>query len=166
MFFSGTSWVGVLQLSFCSSYCVVVIFLISVFFFFFSSRRRHTRCREVSWARRCVQETGFGAYAPPDKKLNIFCGTPSYMPPEIVNKREYIGPPVDMWSLGVLLYIMLCGTFPFRGSTETELFHNISKGIYYSPSFVSRQITKILAQLLNIDPECRASSSDISLQDN
>eukprot|EP00831_Metopus_contortus_P055595 TRINITY_DN4710_c0_g1_i9.p3 TRINITY_DN4710_c0_g1~~TRINITY_DN4710_c0_g1_i9.p3 ORF type:complete len:116 (+),score=33.97 TRINITY_DN4710_c0_g1_i9:70-417(+) len=34
------------------------VFLVQFFFFFFSSRRRHTRCREVSWARRCVQETG------------------------------------------------------------------------------------------------------------
>eukprot|EP00831_Metopus_contortus_P082428 TRINITY_DN8904_c0_g1_i6.p4 TRINITY_DN8904_c0_g1~~TRINITY_DN8904_c0_g1_i6.p4 ORF type:complete len:116 (-),score=56.06 TRINITY_DN8904_c0_g1_i6:163-510(-) len=36
-------------------------FIIIFFFFFFSSRRRHTRCREVSWARRCVQETGINA---------------------------------------------------------------------------------------------------------
>eukprot|EP00831_Metopus_contortus_P026875 TRINITY_DN22747_c0_g1_i3.p3 TRINITY_DN22747_c0_g1~~TRINITY_DN22747_c0_g1_i3.p3 ORF type:complete len:104 (-),score=39.16 TRINITY_DN22747_c0_g1_i3:54-365(-) len=36
---------------------VVIQFVVILFFFFFSSRRRHTRCREVSWARRCVQET-------------------------------------------------------------------------------------------------------------
>eukprot|EP00831_Metopus_contortus_P019135 TRINITY_DN1824_c0_g1_i6.p2 TRINITY_DN1824_c0_g1~~TRINITY_DN1824_c0_g1_i6.p2 ORF type:complete len:127 (-),score=33.63 TRINITY_DN1824_c0_g1_i6:262-642(-) len=39
----------------------LMIFVVTVFFFFFSSRRRHTRCREVSWARRCVQETGINA---------------------------------------------------------------------------------------------------------
>lgn len=45
----------------------------------------------------------------------MFCGTPSYMGPEIVNKKEYTGPPADIWALGVLLYALLCGTFPFKG---------------------------------------------------
>ena len=53
-----------------------------------------------------------------EKKLKIFCGTPSYMSPEIVRKSEYEGKPVDMWALGVLLYVMLTGAFPFRGSSE------------------------------------------------
>eukprot|EP00831_Metopus_contortus_P064836 TRINITY_DN57994_c0_g1_i2.p1 TRINITY_DN57994_c0_g1~~TRINITY_DN57994_c0_g1_i2.p1 ORF type:complete len:250 (+),score=61.87 TRINITY_DN57994_c0_g1_i2:99-848(+) len=42
-----------------------------MFFFFFSSRRRHTRCREVSWARRCVQETGQGVYKKEEDKFSI-----------------------------------------------------------------------------------------------
>lgn len=45
----------------------------------------------------------------------MFCGTPSYMAPEIVNKLEYRGPPADIWALGVLLYVFLTGTFPFKG---------------------------------------------------
>ena len=50
--------------------------------------------------------------------LKVFCGTPSYMSPEIVRKKDYDGKPVDMWALGVLLYVMLTGTFPFRGVSE------------------------------------------------
>lgn len=56
----------------------------------------------------------------------MFCGTPSYMSPEIVNKREYRGCPADVWALGVLLYAILCGTFPFKGSTDKELYTKIS----------------------------------------
>ena len=45
----------------------------------------------------------------------MFCGTPSYMAPEIVLKKEYYGCPADIWALGVLLYVLLCGVFPFKG---------------------------------------------------
>ena len=58
---------------------------------------------------------GFSTCIPHEKKVKIFCGTPSYMAPEIVSKIEYAGPPADIWALGVLLYALLCGRFPFKG---------------------------------------------------
>ena len=61
---------------------------------------------------------GFSVIVQDDAKLAIYCGTPSYMAPEIVSKQEYFGKPVDIWSLGVLLYAMLAGTFPFRGRSK------------------------------------------------
>ena len=48
-------------------------------------------------------------------KLKVFCGTPSYMAPELVAKKDYLGQPVDIWALGVLLYKMLTGYYPFNG---------------------------------------------------
>lgn len=58
---------------------------------------------------------GFSTCIPNDKKVKLFCGTPSYMAPEIVSKIEYCGPPADIWASGVLFYALLCGRFPFRG---------------------------------------------------
>ena len=58
---------------------------------------------------------GFSIIIPKDKKLSIFCGTPSYMSPEIVSKKEYFGFPADIWALGIVLYVILCGSFPFKG---------------------------------------------------
>jgi serine/threonine protein kinase len=61
---------------------------------------------------------------PSDKKLSIFCGTPTYMAPEIVSKKEYHGDLVDTWALGILLYVMLCGRFPFKGIKLVFFKHN------------------------------------------
>jgi MAP/microtubule affinity-regulating kinase len=61
---------------------------------------------------------GFSVVVAGGQRLKVFCGTPSYMSPEIVRKNEYDGKPVDVWALGVLLFVLLTGTFPFRGVSE------------------------------------------------
>jgi MAP/microtubule affinity-regulating kinase len=63
---------------------------------------------------------GFSIVCTSRDRLNVFCGTPSYMAPEIVNKIEYVGAPVDVWSLGIVLFALLCGKFPFRGNTSHQ----------------------------------------------
>lgn len=56
----------------------------------------------------CLREQG--------EKIKIFCGTPTYMAPEIVSKEHsgYAAPPADVWALGVVLYLLLSGRFPFK----------------------------------------------------
>lgn len=49
----------------------------------------------------------------PGKLLRVHCGSPSYAAPEIVGRKSYLGPPVDVWSLGVVLFAMACGYLPF-----------------------------------------------------
>jgi serine/threonine protein kinase len=62
-----------------------------------------------------IIDFGFVTSEPKNKPLNFFCGTPSYMPPEIVLKKDYFGCQADIWSIGILLFTLLCGSFPFRG---------------------------------------------------
>jgi serine/threonine protein kinase len=47
------------------------------------------------------------------------------MAPEILEKKEYFGFAVDIWASGVLLYVILCGTFPFKGENDSEVLKNI-----------------------------------------
>ena len=61
---------------------------------------------------------GFAVQTQPGQKLKTVCGTSSYMAPELVAQRHYLGEPVDIWSFGVIMYIMLTGTFPFKGTSE------------------------------------------------
>ena len=83
-----------------------------------------------------IIDFGFSTCIPNDKKIKIFCGTPSYMAPEIVQKIEYAGPPADIWALGVLLFTILSGCFPYRGATDKELYKKIMRAEYRLPSEV------------------------------
>lgn len=58
---------------------------------------------------------GFSTQIPNTQKVKLFCGTPSYMAPEIVLKSDYCGPPADVYASGVLLFTFFCGCFPFKG---------------------------------------------------
>lgn len=66
-------------------------------------------------------------------KLKFFCGTPAYMAPEIVNKKEYSGSAADIWACGVILYQLLTGVLPFRSNDEKGLFKKIDKATYPTP---------------------------------
>jgi serine/threonine protein kinase len=59
------------------------------------------------------------------EKLKVFCGTPSYMAPEIAAKKEYNGAATDVWSAGVVMYALLTGFLPFKGADEKSLYRKI-----------------------------------------
>lgn len=59
------------------------------------------------------------------------------MAPEIIEKMGYRGQTVDCWALGICLYAMLCGAFPFKGYDDRELFRNIKKGKVNYPEYLS-----------------------------
>lgn len=70
-----------------------------------------------------IIDFGFALVA--KEPLKVFCGTPSYMSPEIVSKKEYFGPAADMWAVGVVMYVLLTGVLPFRAEDEKKLYRKI-----------------------------------------
>lgn len=105
---------------------------------------------------------GFAAIVSKPKYLNFFCGTPSYMPPEIVLKKEYLGFNADVWCLGILLYTLLCGSFPFRGKSEKELYIKITKGEYLKPDYLLSSDIDLLNCILRAKPEDRPTCGEVS----
>merc|ERR1712232_446042 len=91
------------------------------------------------------------------RKFTEHCGTPSYIAPEILLEEGYDGPPVDIWSAGVVLYAMLCGRVPFKGESPGELRRCILKGKFQMPSHLSERAMSMLRQLLVVDPVKRAT---------
>jgi serine/threonine protein kinase len=105
---------------------------------------------------------GFSTCIPNDKKIKIFCGTPSYMAPEIVKKTEYAGPPADIWATAVLLYALMNGCFPYRGATDAELYRKICRGTYAMPNTnVTRKFEKLLMKLFNCNADMRPSADSV-----
>mmetsp|Transcript_23453 Transcript_23453/g.23413 ORF Transcript_23453/g.23413 Transcript_23453/m.23413 type:complete len:92 (-) Transcript_23453:29-304(-) len=83
------------------------------------------------------------------------------MSPQIVQRREYHGLPADIWACGILLFTMFCGRFPFKGSSDRELYRKIQRGLYNTPDHVPCQVKGLLTKILNIDPIKRITAEEI-----
>jgi serine/threonine protein kinase len=84
------------------------------------------------------------------------------MCPEIVRKRDYDGKPVDMWALGILLYVMLTGVFPFKGADEKDLYAKIIRGQFRNNhEALCNDARRIIGRLLDPDVRRRMTASEL-----
>ncbi|KAI5967934.1 SNF1 [Candida margitis] len=93
--------------------------------------------------------------------LKTSCGSPNYAAPEVISGKLYAGPEVDVWSAGVILYVMLCGRLPFDDEFIPALFKKISNGVYTLPSYLSSGAKHILTRMLVVNPLNRITIHEI-----
>ncbi|XP_049395028.1 SNF1-related protein kinase catalytic subunit alpha KIN10-like isoform X2 [Solanum stenotomum] len=114
-------------------------------------------------ARRNVKiaDFGLGNIMRDGHFLKTSCGSPNYAAPEVVSGKLYAGPEVDVWSCGVILYALLCGTLPFDDENIPNLFKKIKSGVYTLPSHLSPLARDLIPRMLIVDPMKRISVPDI-----
>ncbi|KAG7174330.1 5'-AMP-activated protein kinase catalytic subunit alpha-2-like, partial [Homarus americanus] len=80
--------------------------------------------------------------------LRTSCGSPNYAAPEVISGKLYAGPEVDVWSCGIILYALLCGTLPFDDEHVPSLFRKIRSGVFQIPDYLNQSVVRLLLHML------------------
>jgi len=99
----------------------------------------------------------------PQQMLKTHCGSEKYAAPEIMqNTDPYVGAPVDIWSIGVILYIMVGGAFPFVEATMScDLYVSLTQGNFAWPKHFTPELVDLCERMFTIDPKARITLPEI-----
>ncbi|KAK2747964.1 Protein kinase [Myotisia sp. PD_48] len=93
--------------------------------------------------------------------LKTSCGSPNYAAPEVISGKLYAGPEVDVWSCGVILYVLLVGKLPFDDDYIPTLFQKISAGKFFMPSYITSGASNLIKRMLQVHPVHRLTIPEI-----
>ncbi|KAH3682196.1 hypothetical protein WICPIJ_006817 [Wickerhamomyces pijperi] len=96
-----------------------------------------------------------------DHLLKTYCGSLYFAAPELLSAHPYVGPEVDVWSFGVVLFVLVCGKVPFDDQSVPVLHEKIKKGKIEYPEFLSLEVLALLKRMLVVSPTKRAPLSEI-----
>ncbi|MCI4380270.1 hypothetical protein PGIGA_G00237890 [Pangasianodon gigas] len=108
-----------------------------------------------------LTDFGFSNHFQPGTMLVTSCGSLAYSAPEILLGEEYDAPAVDIWSLGVILYMLVCGRPPFQEANDSETLIMIMDCRYTVPDHVSAECKDLISRMLQRDPSKRAPLLEI-----
>lgn len=111
-----------------------------------------------------VSDFGLSALAESKRQdglLHTTCGTPAYVAPEVINRKGYDGAKADIWSCGVILFVLLAGVLPFHDSNIMELYRKIGKADYKCPNWFPSDVRRLLSKILEPNPKTRISIARI-----
>ncbi|KDN48463.1 Pkinase-domain-containing protein [Tilletiaria anomala UBC 951] len=97
----------------------------------------------------------------PHSHLSTFCGSLYFAAPELLNAKVYTGPEVDVWSFGIVLYVLVCGKVPFDDQSMPALHAKIKRGQVEYPVWLSGECKHILSRMLVTNPQQRASLTEL-----
>ena len=111
-----------------------------------------------------LTDFGLSRYFKKNELLNSSCGSPIYAAPEMLEGKSYDGTKIDIWSLGISLYTMVCGELPFVVDDENDIYilmDKIIKGNYNIPEFLSDECKDLIKNMLVTDPDKRITLEQI-----
>ncbi|KAE8726978.1 CBL-interacting protein kinase 26 [Hibiscus syriacus] len=111
-----------------------------------------------------VSDFGLSALAESKRQdglLHTTCGTPAYVAPEVISRKGYDGVAADIWSCGVVLYVLLSGYLPFHDSNLMEMYKKIGKADFRYPSWFPPEARRLVSKMLDPNPTSRISMSKI-----
>ncbi|TSP36127.1 Serine/threonine-protein kinase SIK2 [Bagarius yarrelli] len=108
-----------------------------------------------------IADFGFGNFFQPGQPLTTWCGSPPYAAPEVFEGQKYEGPQLDIWSMGVVLYVLVCGALPFDGPSLPVLRQRVLEGRFRIPYFMSEDCEHLIRRMLVLDPAKRLALSQI-----
>ena len=104
---------------------------------------------------------GWASYFTPGHSLNVYCGTPEYVSPEVLKKLPY-NEKVDIWGIGVLIFELVFGYPPFSSNLNTVRFNNIKEGkINWPENLEDGDLKDLIQKILKVNPKERISLNDI-----
>ncbi|CAD6229306.1 unnamed protein product [Miscanthus lutarioriparius] len=111
-----------------------------------------------------VSDFGLSALAESKRQdglLHTTCGTPAYVAPEVLSRKGYDGAKADIWSCGVILFVLVAGYLPFHDTNLIEMYRKISRAEFRCPRIFSTELKDLLYKILDPDPSTRISISRI-----
>lgn len=108
-----------------------------------------------------IADFGFSNYYTVGGQLSTWCGSPPYAAPEVFEGKKYVGPEIDIWSLGVVLYVLVCGALPFDGCSLQALRDRVLSGRFRIPYFMSSDCESLIRKMLVLEPNKRYSIHQI-----
>ncbi|XP_061990424.1 CBL-interacting serine/threonine-protein kinase 6 [Rosa rugosa] len=105
--------------------------------------------------------SAFTEHLKQDGLLHTTCGTPAYVAPEVIGKKGYDGAKADLWSCGVILYVLLAGFLPFQDDNLVSMYRKIYRGDFKCPPWFSSEARRLVTKLLDPNPSTRISVSKI-----
>ncbi|XP_038986461.1 CBL-interacting serine/threonine-protein kinase 6-like [Phoenix dactylifera] len=111
-----------------------------------------------------VADFGLSTFADdvrPDGLLHTTCGTPAYVAPEVIGKKGYDGAKADLWSCGVILFVLIAGYLPFQDDNLAAMYKKILRGDFCCPPWFSSDARRVVTKLLDPNPNRRIMVSKL-----
>lgn len=106
----------------------------------------------------------FGLSALPEQGVSLLrttCGTPNYVAPEVLSHKGYNGAPADLWSCGVILYVLMAGYLPFDELDLTTLYSKVERADFSCPTWFPVGAKSLIHRILDPNPETRITTEEI-----